>query len=57
MSTNALGLRSPEVPPLKGPGKRILILGDSFIFGIGIEENQTIPGRLRTASSPSKTLI
>jgi lysophospholipase L1-like esterase len=35
---NALGLRGPELVA-KGPGeKRILTLGDSSIFGIGVEE-------------------
>lgn len=36
---NALGLRGPEVREEKAPGvRRVLVLGDSFVFGVGVDE-------------------
>lgn len=43
--TNSLGLRSSEIPP-KDPSKiRILFLGDSFTFGIGMTDEKTYVSR------------
>lgn len=40
---NSLGLRGPEVPG-KQPGEvRVLALGDSFVYGTGVSNGQTIP--------------
>ena len=46
--TNALGLRgSVETEPKKPPGvRRILCLGDSFTFGKGVADDETVPARL-----------
>lgn len=59
--TNGLGLRGPELRPIKGLGKRILILGDSFVFGISMEEGNTIPGQLQacldSAGAPGGEVI
>ena len=47
LDVNALGFRGPELLP-RAPGRpRIAILGDSIVFGPGLEEKETIPGRLR----------
>jgi lysophospholipase L1-like esterase len=36
---NALGLRGPEVSTAKPPGvTRLLVFGDSFVFGLGVDE-------------------
>ncbi len=44
---NALGFRGPEVPPVKAPGKlRVLVLGDSFAYGIGVADGETFSARL-----------
>lgn len=46
VSINREGLRGPEIEP-KRPGRmRILVLGDSFVFGVGAEEPQSYPRRL-----------
>ncbi len=43
--TNALGLRSPELPPRKTL-PRILVLGDSVAFGWGVLEGECFAARL-----------
>jgi len=44
---NREGLRGPEIGP-KTPGTlRILALGDSFVFGVGAREGETLPARLQ----------
>ena len=43
---NSIGLRGPEIPT-KAPGEfRILLMGDSFPFGIGVTEEQALPAVL-----------
>ena len=43
---NSIGLRGPELPA-KAPGEfRILLMGDSFPFGIGVTEDQALPAVL-----------
>ena len=49
MEVNPLGLRGPEVTPQKPPGVyRILGLGDSFTFAVGVREPDTFLRRLET---------
>ncbi len=44
---NSLGLRGPDHPvPRVGEGRRVLLLGDSMIFGAGLPEEETISARL-----------
>lgn len=44
--SNSLGLRGPELPP-KAPGeRRILMLGDSFVFGFGVAAAEAVPAVL-----------
>jgi lysophospholipase L1-like esterase len=44
---NREGLRGPEIGP-KAPGVlRVLALGDSFVFGVGAQEGETLPARLQ----------
>lgn len=46
---NTLGLRNPETPRAKPEGrKRILMLGDSFTEGDGVEYQETFSHRLQT---------
>ncbi len=42
---NALGVRGAEIDP-GDPRPRLVFLGDSFVFGYGIEENESVPVRL-----------
>lgn len=48
VSTNDMGLREVEVPSEKRPGEfRILCLGDSWTFGLGVSAEQTFAKRLQ----------
>lgn len=49
VETNALGYRGPSPTTVeKPPGtRRVLVLGDSFVFGWGVPEEDSIPGQLR----------
>ncbi|GEM_PF-2382411 len=54
--TNRLGLRGPELShPQEGgrPLRRILVLGDSYTEGYGVEEDETFCSRLGPLISPS----
>jgi lysophospholipase L1-like esterase len=47
VDVNALGMRGPERTPSKRPGTaRILLLGDSFAFGWGVQQEETFAARL-----------
>jgi len=44
ISTNRLGFRGREVPVPKSPGtRRVLVLGDSFPFGVGVSDTGCFP--------------
>lgn len=43
-TTNSIGLRNDEIPVAKQPNEyRVLMLGDSVVFGLGVENDETIP--------------
>lgn len=44
---NSLGLRSPEIGPRRPGELRVLCLGDSFVFGYGVADDETFPEVLR----------
>ncbi len=49
ITTNSLGLRNKEISFDKQPGiKRILILGDSYTFGVYVEDDETFSARLES---------
>jgi hypothetical protein len=49
---NALGLRGPEVPAAKQPGRpRLLFLGDSFVEGKQVAEDEVITAALQRAAA------
>jgi lysophospholipase L1-like esterase len=44
---NSLGFRGPEVPRAKGAGRsRVLVLGDSVAYGLGVEDDETVSAAL-----------
>jgi lysophospholipase L1-like esterase len=44
---NAFGFRSPEIPLEKPDGVcRVLVLGDSFTYGVGVENEETFVARI-----------
>jgi lysophospholipase L1-like esterase len=58
VSTNELGFRSPPLQQTKsGGGIRILALGDSTTFGLGVEQEESWPGRLQEILDPGRTAI
>ena len=46
VSTNELGLQNGPIGP-KGDAYRILLVGDSCTFGLGVEDDQSFPARLQ----------
>jgi hypothetical protein len=47
---NSLGMRDAEiraVSPERPPGGRVLLLGDSYIDGVGVEFSQTVAGQVK----------
>lgn len=46
VSTNSLGLRGPELDPLGQDQHRILLAGDSFVFGYGLKEEETLRNKM-----------
>jgi len=47
VSTNARGFRGAEIPEARTPGRpRIVVLGDSFAFGWGVNDGETFAERL-----------
>jgi lysophospholipase L1-like esterase len=46
VKVNAAGLRGAEIGAKAADLPRLLILGDSFVFGVGAEEEETYPARL-----------
>lgn len=43
------GLRGEEVGPKRAGEKRLLVVGDSLVFGYGVEANEAMPARLQVA--------
>ena len=51
---NGLGLRGPEVSLSRPPRtRRVLVFGDSFVFGVGVPEEQLFSGHLERLLSHS----
>lgn len=48
---NGAGLRGPEVGVKDPERRRVLVIGDSFVFGVGVEDSETFVARLSTAEA------
>lgn len=44
--TNSLGLRGAEPGPKAPDEQRVLMLGDSYVWGMGVEDGATFPARI-----------
>ena len=56
-TTNALGLRSPELTAKRDGEKRILALGDSFTLGLAVSDGEDFPARLDAVLGPNITVL
>lgn len=54
LAISSQGLRGPALPPKSPEEKRLLVLGDSFIFGWGVEEQETLAARLEALLVPEQ---
>ncbi len=46
VQTDHLGLRNPRARSGRNPDRRIIVLGDSYAFGWGVQEEETFPRQL-----------
>lgn len=49
VNMNSMGLRGPEPVARTDGEKRVLMLGDSFVWGQGVDDDATIPARIEQA--------
>ena len=60
VKVNAAGLRGPEIAAREATRPRLLVIGDSYAFGVGAEEGETLPmrlaARLAEAGAPAEVL-
>lgn len=55
---NNFGFRGPDIKLEKQPGqKRIFVVGDSFVFGVGARDHETIPALLQQKLDPDAKSI
>ena len=57
VSVNSMGLRDRDFPIPKPPGAgRILVLGDSMVFGVGLPPGKTLSARLSEFMRPDEAI-
>ena len=57
IKVNSLGLRDRDYTiPAPAGTHRILVLGDSVVFGVGLRPDQTIPGQLSRILAPTEVI-
>lgn len=49
VAINSLGMRDPEPVAASPPAKRVLMVGDSMVFGYGVEHREALPQALQRA--------
>jgi len=47
VETNVLGMRGPQVGTKQPNERRVLVVGDSLVFGHGVEGDEALPARLQ----------
>jgi hypothetical protein len=58
VTINALGLRGGELPRAKAPGTvRVLVFGDSFVFGVGVSEEHLLTSHLQRRLGPGVEVV
>ena len=58
VSVNTLGFRGPETTQTKPPGiRRVLLIGDSTVYGHGVEQEAIFASRLNESLGPSIEVI
>lgn len=58
VAINAAGFRDREWAPAKPPGvRRVAVLGDSFMFGMGVEVEATLPRQLEARLGPGHEVM
>jgi lysophospholipase L1-like esterase len=53
-SVNRMGLRGPEIPG-KSTATRVLVLGDSFVYGAGVSTAASLPAQLQERADSDPT--
>jgi hypothetical protein len=49
ITINRLGYRGREFPPVASPGtSRVLFVGDSYVYGMGVDDAETLPVQLES---------
>lgn len=58
MRTNSLGFRTKEIQPKNGNEYRVMLIGDSMLWGVGVEERDTVASCLERLGEaiPAKRL-
>lgn len=56
VSVNQLGVRGAEMGPKRDDVMRILVLGDSFAFGVGVEDDETFAALLPSVTARLPTV-
>ncbi len=51
------GFRRPEPPPPDGATRRVLVLGDSFTWGWGVEQGEVFTDHLQRALAPDVAVV
>jgi hypothetical protein len=54
---NQQGLRGEELTPKPQNGLRVLTIGDSFVFGVGVEDTETFTARLSSLAAQSGSQV
>ncbi len=57
IQVNSLGLRDRDYAIPRPPGiERVLVLGDSMVFGVGVRPEETLPGQLGRFLAPAEVI-